>query len=64
MVDHDVRGIAVHIAARIMAHAAPGEVVVSGVIPPLVLGSRIMFADRGSHKLKGVSDTWPVLAVR
>ncbi len=38
MADGDVHGIAVHIAARIMALAAPGEVLVSGVIPPLVLG--------------------------
>jgi hypothetical protein len=28
-----------------------------------VLGSRIAFADRGSHELKGVPDLWPVLAV-
>ena len=61
--DGDVHGIAVHIAARIMALAAPGEVLVSGAIPPLVLGSRIAFADRGSHELKGVPDRWPVLAV-
>jgi class 3 adenylate cyclase/pimeloyl-ACP methyl ester carboxylesterase len=64
MVDRDVHGIAVHIAARIMALAGPGEVLVSGVIPPLVLGSRIVFDDRGSHALKGVRDPWPVLAVR
>ncbi|MCW2650348.1 MAG: putative adenylate/guanylate cyclase [Mycobacterium sp.] len=64
MADGDVHGIAVHIAARIMALAAPGEVLVSGAIPPLVLGSRIAFADRGSHELKGVPNRWPVLAVR
>ena len=64
MADGDVHGIAVHIAARIMALAAPGEVLVSGAIPPLVLGSRIAFVDRGSHELKGVPDRWPVLAVR
>jgi class 3 adenylate cyclase len=64
MIDRDVHGIAVHIAARIMALAGPGEVLVSGVIPPLVLGSRIAFDDRGSHELKGVRDPWPVLAVR
>ena len=44
--------------------AGPGEVLVSGAIPPLVLGSRIAFDDRGSHELKGVRDPWPVLAVR
>jgi hypothetical protein len=60
MADGDVHGIAAHI----MALAGPGEVVVSGVIPPLVLGSRIAFADRGSHKLKGLPDRWPALAVR
>ena len=42
---------------------AAGEVLVSGVIPPLVLGSRIAFTDRGIHELKGVPDHWPVLAV-
>ena len=63
MVDGDVHGIAVHIAARIMALAAPGEVLVSGAIPPLVLGSGLTFDDRGSHELKGVPDPWPVLAV-
>jgi len=59
-----VHGIAVHIAARIMALAGPAEVLVSGVIPPLVLGSRIAFDDRGRRELKGVRDPWPVLAVR
>jgi class 3 adenylate cyclase len=63
MTDGDVQGIAVHIAARIMGLAGSGEVLVSGVIPPLVLGSRIAFDDRGSHELKGVRDPWPVLAV-
>ncbi len=64
VVERDVYGIAVHIAARIMALAGPGEVLVSGVVAPLVLGSRIEFEDRGSHALKGVRDPWPVLAVR
>ena len=64
MVDGDIRGIAVHVAARIMSLAGPGEVLVSGVMPPLVLGSRITFDDRGTHQLKGVPDTWPVFAVR
>jgi class 3 adenylate cyclase len=63
MVAGDVHGIAVHIAARIMALAAPGEVLVSGVIPPLVLGSQMTFNDRGDHELKGVPGSWGVLAV-
>lgn len=63
VVDGDVHGIAVHIAARIMALAAPNEVLVSGAVPPLVLGSGLAFDDRGSHRLKGVPDVWPVFAV-
>jgi class 3 adenylate cyclase/pimeloyl-ACP methyl ester carboxylesterase len=59
----EVLGIAVHIAARIMALAEAGEVLVSGSIPPLVLGSGMAFVDRGSHPLKGVPDPWPVFAV-
>jgi class 3 adenylate cyclase len=64
MADGDIHGIAVHVAARIMGLAAPGEVLVSGVMPPLVLGSRLAFDDRGTHELKGVPDTWPVFSVR
>jgi class 3 adenylate cyclase len=64
MVEGDVHGIAVHIAARIMALAGPDEVLVSGSIPPVVLGSGLAFDDRGGHELKGVPDRWPVLAVR
>jgi class 3 adenylate cyclase len=63
MADGDVHGIAVHIAARIMALAGPDEVFVSGAVPPLVLGSGLAFDDRGSHELKGMPERWPVLAV-
>jgi len=61
--DGDIHGIAVHVAARIMGLAAPGEVLVSGVIRPLVLGSRLAFTDRGDHELKGVPGPWRVFAV-
>jgi class 3 adenylate cyclase len=59
----DLGGIAVHIAARIEALAGGGEVLVSGVIPPLVTGSSITFTDRGIHQLKGLPGTWNVFAV-
>jgi len=62
--DGDIHGIAVHVAARIMGLAGPDEVLVSGVMPPLVLGSRIGFDDRGTHELKGIPSNWPVFAVR
>jgi class 3 adenylate cyclase len=61
--DGDVHGIAVHITARIMALAGRDEVLVSGVVPPLVLGSRLSFTARGEHELKGVPGGWSVFAV-
>jgi pimeloyl-ACP methyl ester carboxylesterase len=54
----DVGGIAVHIAARVVAEADPGEVLVSSTVKDLVAGSGIAFADRGLHALKGVPDEW------
>jgi class 3 adenylate cyclase/pimeloyl-ACP methyl ester carboxylesterase len=59
----DVGGVAVHIAARINALAAPGEVLVSRTVKDLVTGSGIRFADRGAHTLKGIPEEWQVFAV-
>jgi class 3 adenylate cyclase len=56
-------GIAVHIAARIAALAAPGEVVVSNTVKDLVVGSNVTFAERGAHDLRGVPGRWSVFAV-
>jgi class 3 adenylate cyclase len=54
----DLGGLAVHIAARIGALTAPGEVLVSGTVKDLVAGSSIEFVQRGEHQLKGVPGTW------
>jgi len=59
----DVGGIAVHIAARIMAEAGPGEVVVSRTVRDLVAGSDRHLEDRGTHQLKGVAGDWQLFAV-
>jgi class 3 adenylate cyclase len=58
----DIGGIAVHIAARVSALAAPTEVLVSRTVKDLVAGSGIGFADRGTHTLKGIPDTWQLYA--
>jgi DNA-binding SARP family transcriptional activator/class 3 adenylate cyclase len=58
-----MRGIAVHLAARIAAEASPGEVLVSRTVCDLVAGSSIDFADRGRHRLAGVPDDVHLLAV-
>jgi class 3 adenylate cyclase len=59
----DVRGMAVHIGARIAALAAPGEVLVSSTVKDLVVGSGIEFDDRGVHTLKGVPGEWRLYTV-
>jgi pimeloyl-ACP methyl ester carboxylesterase/class 3 adenylate cyclase len=59
----DVRGIAVHIGARVAALAGPGEVLVSGTVKDLVAGSGLRFADRGSQTLKGIPGEWRIFAV-
>ena len=59
----DIGGLAVHIASRISAMAGPGEVLVTGTVRDLVVGSGIVFDDRGRHNLKGLPDEWQVLAV-
>jgi class 3 adenylate cyclase len=59
----DLGGLTVHIAARVGASAAAGEVLVSSTVKDLVAGSGIEFGDRGEHKLKGVPGTWALFAV-
>ncbi len=60
--DGGVRGLAVHIAARIAAAAQPGEVVVSSTVKDIVAGSGIGFEERGEHELAGVPGTWRLFA--
>jgi class 3 adenylate cyclase len=58
----NIGGIAVHIAARINAEAAAGEVMVSSTTKDLVAGSGILFQSRGSKQLKGVPGEWALFA--
>jgi class 3 adenylate cyclase len=64
LVDGKVKGIAVHIGARIAAEARPREVLVSGIVRDLAAGSNIAFEDRGVRALKGVPGEWQLLAAR
>jgi class 3 adenylate cyclase len=61
--DGGVRGIAVHTGARVMGTAGPGEVLVSSSVRDLVAGSGFSFADRGSHRLKGIDEERRLYAV-
>ena len=59
----DLRGIAVHIGARVMSVAGPSEVVVSSTVKDLSAGSGLTFEDAGEHELKGVPDRWRLYRV-
>jgi len=59
----DVAGIGVHIAARVMATASAGEILVSRTVRDLVVGSEFRFIDRGPHHLKGVEGDWQLFAL-
>jgi class 3 adenylate cyclase/quercetin dioxygenase-like cupin family protein len=50
----DVRGIAVHAAARILALAEPGQVLVSGTVRDLLAGSGLVFTEGGEFELRGI----------
>ena len=59
----DLAGLSVHIAARVGALAAPGEILVSATVKDLVVGSGIQFTPRGEHELRGAPGNWKLYAV-
>jgi class 3 adenylate cyclase len=59
----EIRGIAVHVGARVMAFARPSEVVVTSTVKDLTAGSGLAFEDAGEHELKGVPDRWRLYRV-
>jgi class 3 adenylate cyclase len=61
--DGNIGGITVHIGARIAAVAEKGEVLVSSSVRDLVSGSGFSFVDRGSHRLKGLTEERRLYAV-
>jgi class 3 adenylate cyclase len=63
VMDGDLGGLAVHIAARVMDRAGPSEVLVSSTVKDLVVGSGIEFEERGEHELRGVPGEWRLFSV-
>jgi class 3 adenylate cyclase len=63
VIDADVGGLAVHIAARVMGEAQPREVLVSSTVRDLVVGSGLEFEERGERELRGIPDRWRLWAV-
>jgi pimeloyl-ACP methyl ester carboxylesterase len=64
LIDGKVGGIAVHIGARVSSQATAGQVLVSGTVKDLVVGSGIDFEDRGTADLKGIPGEWRLWVVR
>lgn len=58
VVDGDLHGLGVHIAARLLGLASPGELIVSSVVRDLSVGSGLVFEETGLHELKGVPGQW------
>jgi class 3 adenylate cyclase len=63
VMDGDLGGLAVHIAARVLDHAGPREVLVSSTVKDLVAGSGIDFRERGAHALRGIPGEWQLFSV-
>ena len=59
----EIRGIAVHIGARVAARAGGGQVFVSRTVRDLMAGAAVQFESRGVHALKGVPGRWEIFAV-
>jgi class 3 adenylate cyclase len=63
LVGDRLRGVAVHIAARVTVTAGSGEILTTSTVKDLVAGSGIVFEDAGAHRLKGVPDEWRLYRV-
>lgn len=63
LVGSDIRGVTVHEAARIMAAAAPDEILVSELTRSLASTSGLTYEDRGTHELKGLPGKWRLSAL-
>jgi class 3 adenylate cyclase len=62
LVDGKLSGLAVATGARVAGEADEGEVLVSGTVKDLVVGSGISFEPRGTRELKGLGE-WPLYTV-
>ena len=61
--DDDIGGIAVHLAARTMGQAQPGEIMVTSSVVDTSIGGVHRFTERGPRDLKGVEQQWRLFAV-
>lgn len=63
MKEKDIQGIAVHIASRVCELGRGGDILVSGTVRDLSVGSDVPFRDRGLQTLKGMEGEWRIYSV-
>jgi class 3 adenylate cyclase/DNA polymerase III delta prime subunit len=63
LVGDQMTGVGVHLAARVMAEAGAGQVLVSATVRELLAGSEFRFVDLGVRKLKGFAESWRLFAL-
>jgi pimeloyl-ACP methyl ester carboxylesterase/DNA-binding CsgD family transcriptional regulator len=56
------RGVALQVASSVMGTAKHGEVLVSGTVKDLVVGSGLEFTERGTREFAGVPGSWSLFA--
>jgi pimeloyl-ACP methyl ester carboxylesterase len=61
VVDGAVRGLNVHVAARLAGLAQADEILASSIVRDLTAGSDLRFEDRGMHELRGIPEPRVVL---
>ena len=59
-----MRGITVHIGARVASKAKAGEVLVSSTLKEAIARSEISFNERGAHELEGIPGEWNLFSVK
>ena len=63
VVGDDLRGLAVHLAARVCGAAQGQQILVTSTVRDLVAGTNFSFVDQGTPELKGVSGDWRLFSV-
>ncbi|MGI9052630.1 MAG: hypothetical protein ACR2HQ_08285 [Ilumatobacteraceae bacterium] len=61
LLDSDIGGVAVHLAARVCDAAEPGEVLVTRTVEDLLIGSELRFGTDRSINPKGFVRRWDVV---
>ena len=62
--EEDLFGTAVQLAARVCAHAEPGQILASNVVRELAAGKGFLFSDQGDIALRGFEDPVRLWEVR